>query len=59
MEIKGANIQTIKPECTLTTKEYVFSRAKQLIGEESSPVYVNSMEGVTTQLFQENSIDQE
>ena len=50
VEIKGANILAIEPGCTLTTKGYVFSRARQLIGEELSPIYVNAMEGAMTQL---------
>ena len=59
VEIKGANILTIEPGCTLTTKVYVFSRARQLIGEELSPIYVNAMDEVMTQLLQENSIDED
>ena len=59
IELKGANILTIEPGCTLSSKGYVFSRARQLIGEEIRPIYVNALEGVMTQLLQQNPIDEE
>ena len=49
----------IEPGCTLSSKGYVFSRARQLIGEEIRPIYVNAMEGTMTQLLQQDPIDDE
>ena len=59
IEIKGANILTIESGCTLSSKGYVFSWARQLIGEEILPIYVNALEGAMTQFLQQNPIDEE
>ena len=58
-ELNGANILTIKAGCSMSTNGYVFSRAKQILDVELSPIFINSIESELLELFSEKSINLE
>lgn len=42
-KFRGAHISNLEPGCKMSTSNYIFSRAKQMVIEKIWPMYVNSI----------------